>query len=176
MVREVEDVPHGGGAKAVDGLGVVADHGQPSAVRLELQKDLGLERVGVLILVNQDEVEPSGDVLRDCSAPHHLCPIEQQIVVIEDTLCLLGQGVGTKQRFQLPCPVAAPGKRLRQQPLDLHPGVDRVRVDRKTGRLLRKAAVLLAQPPLVPYQIHQIGGVTPIEHREIGVEADRLGV
>ena len=89
---------------------------------------------------------------------------------------LLGQGVGTKQRFQLARPVAAPGKRLRQQPLDLDPGVDRVRVDRKTGRLLGKAAVLLGETQLVPYQVHQIGGVAAIEHREIGIEADRLGV
>ena len=57
VLGKVEDVAHGGGAKAVDRLGVVADHGEAAPVRLEPQQDLRLKRVGVLIFVDQDEVE-----------------------------------------------------------------------------------------------------------------------
>ena len=61
MLGEVEDVPHGGRAEGVDRLGVVADHGQPLALGREPIEDLGLERVGVLILVDQHAIEQPAD-------------------------------------------------------------------------------------------------------------------
>ena len=54
---EVEDVAHRGGAEAVDGLGVVADAGDAGAAGAQQRDDVGLQRVGVLVLVDQHVVE-----------------------------------------------------------------------------------------------------------------------
>ncbi len=89
--REIQDVPDRRGAKAVDRLGIVADHREAATVGLEREQDLRLERVGVLVLVDQDEVEAAADVARDRRRLHHARPVEQEIVVVGDRLGLLGQ-------------------------------------------------------------------------------------
>ena len=61
MLGEIEDVAHGGGAKGVDRLGVVADDGEPLALGREAVEDFGLQRVGVLVLVDQDAIEELAD-------------------------------------------------------------------------------------------------------------------
>jgi hypothetical protein len=101
MPGEVEDVARGGGAKAVDRLGVVADHREPASIGFEPQQDLRLERVGILILVDQDEIEAGGDVRGERRERHHVRPIEQQIVVIEHVLDLLGLHIASKELTQL---------------------------------------------------------------------------
>ena len=90
MTGEVEDVAHGRGAKAVDRLGVVADHGETAPIRLEPQQDFRLKRVGILIFVDQDEIEAARHVRGDRSERHHVRPVQQQIVVIEHPLRALG--------------------------------------------------------------------------------------
>ena len=57
--REVEDVPDRRGAKDIDGLRVVAHDGEPAAVGLQGEQDAGLERVGVLVFVDQHVIEPA---------------------------------------------------------------------------------------------------------------------
>src|SRR5450759_1557747 len=54
---EVEDVAHRRGAKAVDGLGVVADAGDARAVRTQQRDDVGRQRVRMLERVDQHVVE-----------------------------------------------------------------------------------------------------------------------
>ena len=61
VLGEIEDVPHRGRAEGVDRLGVVAHHGQPLALGRERVEDVGLERVGVLVLVDQDAIEQPAD-------------------------------------------------------------------------------------------------------------------
>jgi hypothetical protein len=50
-------------AERVDRLGVVADDCQAVAAGLESQQDRGLQAVGVLILVNEDMIEATADVI-----------------------------------------------------------------------------------------------------------------
>ncbi len=57
LSREVEDVADGGGAERVDCLSVVADHGEGVATGTQHRQDLGLQKVGVLILVHEHAVE-----------------------------------------------------------------------------------------------------------------------
>jgi hypothetical protein len=54
---KVEDVAHLRGAEGIDRLGVVADDGEPAAVRLQAEQDRRLQPVGVLVLVDQHMVE-----------------------------------------------------------------------------------------------------------------------
>ncbi len=97
---EVEDVAHRGGAEAVDGLRVVADTRDAGAVRPKPADDVGLQRVGVLVLVHEDVVE----ALAHAGAPgwvgEQAAPEQQQVVVVEDLLLLLGVRVGGEELRQ----------------------------------------------------------------------------
>ncbi len=61
LFGKVEDVADRGPAKRIDRLGVVPDHGQARAVRAKLLEDSGLDGVRVLVLIDQDAVEPLAD-------------------------------------------------------------------------------------------------------------------
>ena len=53
------------GAERVDRLRVVADHGEPLPVGLQRVQDLGLQHVGVLVLVDQHVIEVRADLARE---------------------------------------------------------------------------------------------------------------
>ncbi len=86
---EVEDVAHRGRAEAVDGLGVVADAGDAGAVGPQQADDVGLERVGVLVFVDQDVVEALAYAGAARRIGQQAAPEEQQVVVVQDLLFLL---------------------------------------------------------------------------------------
>ena len=113
-VGEVQDVAHIGGAKAIDGLRIVADHGQAPAIRLQAEQDGGLQGVGILVLVDQHVIEVLAHLARQLRHLHQLAPVEQQIVVIEHLLALLGLDVGLEQVAQLVLPLRAPRELLEQ--------------------------------------------------------------
>ena len=110
LAREVEDVAHRRGAERIDRLRVVADDGEAAPVGLQRQQDRGLQAVGVLIFVDQHMVEAAADVVGERRIAHRLRPVEQQVVVIEHVLPLLGLDIGREQLLQLGCPAGAPGK------------------------------------------------------------------
>ena len=93
-LRKLEDVAHRRGAKGIDRLRVVADHGQAAPFGPQLQHDLGLQAVGVLVFVDQQMVEARRDLRGDRRLAEHLGEIEQQVVVIEHALALLGLDIG----------------------------------------------------------------------------------
>ena len=135
LVGKVEDVAHGRGAERIDRLGVVADHRQAAASGLERQQDRGLQAVRVLILVDQDVIEAAADVVGQAGVADHLRPVEQEVVVIEHVLLLLGLDIGREQFLQFRRPPGAPRIRRADDLLDRHLGVDAARVDRKAGAL-----------------------------------------
>ena len=124
MAGEVEDVAHLGGAKRVDRLGVVADHGQAAAVGLEGEQDAGLQAIGVLVFVDQDVVEARRHRRPELGLGQRRRPPDQQVVEVEDALRLLFGRVGGEQALQIVVPVGAPGKRAGE-----HCGQAGVRVD-----------------------------------------------
>ena len=111
-LREIQDVLDRRGAKRIDRLRIVAHHRQPRAVRLQGVQDLGLQPVGVLVLIDQHVIEVAADVLRQLRLAHHHVPVEQQIVVVEQRVALLALDVAAKQPGQILFPVLAPGKLL----------------------------------------------------------------
>ena len=86
---EVEDVAHGGGAEGVDGLRVVADAGDAGAVRAQQRDDVGLQRVGVLVLVDEHVVEALAHAGAAGRVGEQAAPEQQQVVVVEHLLLLL---------------------------------------------------------------------------------------
>jgi hypothetical protein len=173
---EVENVPHGGGPKGINRLGIVADDGQAPAVGFEPHEDRGLQPVGILVFVDQNVVEAPGHIGGDGRHLHHLRPIEQQIVVIEHALALLGFHIGEEELLQLLLPRCAPGEGLRQHRLQHPLGIDRVAINRQAGRLAGKAALLARESELVTDHIQKIGGVLAIEDGEAGRNANTLAI
>ena len=115
---EIEDVAHGRGAERIDRLRIVADHGEAAALGLQRQQDRGLQAVGVLIFVDQHMVEAAADLGGQRRVAHGLRPVQQQVVVIEHVLALLGLDIGREQLLQLRRPAGAPGERRAQHLLD----------------------------------------------------------
>jgi hypothetical protein len=111
-------------------LCIVADDGEARPVRPQRQQDLGLEPIGVLVLVNQDVVETAADLGRDKGFGHRMVPVQQEVVVIEDVVTLLGHDIGLEQTTKLGWPIGAPGKTLGKRLVERTRGIDRVRVDR----------------------------------------------
>ena len=64
---------------------------------------------------------------------HHLRPVDEQIVVIEHVLPLLGLDIGAKQRLELILPPNTPGKIVCEDLIKLSFGVDGSRIDRKAS-------------------------------------------
>ena len=116
LAREIEDVAHGRRAERIDRLRVVADHGEAAAAGLQRQQDRRLQPVGVLVFVDQHMVEAAADVVGQRRIAHGLRPVEQQVVIIEHVLLLLGLDIGREQFLQLGRPAGAPGKRAAQAP------------------------------------------------------------
>ena len=173
---EVEDVAHLGGAEGVDRLRVVADDGEAAATRPEREHDLGLQPVGVLVLVDQDVVEAASDRGADRRVGHRLGPPDEQVVEVEHALRLLLGNVGGEQSLQAVGALAAPGEGLGEHVAQAPARVDDARVDRQAGRLLRKALAAARQPEALAQEMEQLLGIAAIIDRESRVESDARGV
>ena len=172
VIGEIQDVADRGGAKRIDRLGVVADDGEAATIRLQREQDRRLKPVGVLIFVDHDMIEAAADLLRDSRLGHHLRPLQQQIVVIEDVLLLLGLDVAGEQLLQFVRPSRTPGKVLAEHLLDRRFARSR-NGNRSQDRCpWWKTALGLGESELVPHQVEQIRRILAIMDGEGRIEAD----
>src|SRR6266446_5575338 len=86
--RKVEDVAYCRGAKRIDRLRVVADDSEPVPIRTQRQQDLGLEPVGVLVLIDENVVEASAYFGGNGGLGHRVMPVQEEVVVIENVVLL----------------------------------------------------------------------------------------
>ena len=135
-----------------------------------------MEPVRVLVFVDQHVVEPPADIRREHRITERLRPVEQQVVVVEHVLGLLGLDIGREELPQLSGPAGAPGKDRAQDFVERHLGVHAARVDGKAGALGGKPALHLRQTELVPDEVHQVGRILAVVDRERGVDPDLLGI
>ena len=103
-------------------------------------------------------------------------PNEQEIVVIEDVVLLLGLDIGREQLAQLFLPDRAPWEVAPQHVIERRFGIHGARIDRKAGPFGRKPALGLREAEIVPEQVHQVGGILAIVNREIGIEPDLVSI
>jgi hypothetical protein len=108
LAGKIEDVAHRRAAKRIDRLRIVADDGETRAVGLQRQQNRGLQAVGVLIFVDEDMIEAAADLGGEVPVGHHLRPVEDQIIVIENPLPLLRFDIGGEELLQRIGPFAAP--------------------------------------------------------------------
>ena len=174
--REVEDVANRSGAERIDRLGIVSDHRETAASRLERQQDRRLQPVCVLILVDEHMIEAAADVFGEGWLAHHLCQVEQKIVVIEHVLVLLGFDIAGEHFSEFVGPAGAPRKRCTQHLLDGRLGIYAAGIDGKTCGLGREARLRLREPAFVSHEIHQVGGILSIMNCKGPIKADLVGV
>jgi len=99
-------------------------------------------------------------------------PIEEQIVIIEDMLALLGFDISLEQPAQLILEGGAPGEMFGQHTIERMAAIDGARIDGKAGGLQRKSLHLFGKPQLMADKVQQIGRVLPVMDCERGIEAD----
>ncbi len=176
VLGKVEDVVDVGRPEGIDRLGVVAHHGQPLALGREEVKDLGLQGVGVLILVDQHAIELLAHRRPGLRIGQQGVPVEQQVVVVQHGGGLLAVHVAVQQPLQLVGPIATPGELAGERLLQLFAGVDAAAVDRHAGPLLGEPLVGLGQAQLGADDVEQVLGIGAVVDGEIGRQSDGLSV
>ena len=152
-LREGEDVFEIRPAPGVDALGVVPHRHDP-VMAPDRVHDLGLEAVGVLVLVDQDVRETMGEISRGLGrAAQELQPEFQQIVVIEHVLRPLFLRVAPgeiAEALRLPLVLGKePGDRLSQGRLHVPGQRDQIveRTGFGVGLVLEEALVRALRSP-----------------------------
>src|SRR5262249_55146358 len=113
---------------------------------------------------------------RQGGLPHHIRPIEQEVVVIEDVIALFRFDISAKQAFQLGLPLSTPGKGNFQSLCQWAARVDSVRIDGEARVLAREAGFRCREPQLVADKVQPIRRVGAIKDRERWIEPDAIGV
>jgi len=139
-------------------------------VGLDRQQDCRLEAVGVLVFVDEDVVEARADIGGDGGFAHHHGPVEQQVVVVEDVLGLLGFDVGGKQLAELGLPHRGPGKMVLEGFGKLGLRVDGARIDGEAGPLGGEAGPGVVEAEVVADDVEEIGRVLAVVNGELLVE------
>ncbi len=121
-------------------------------------------------------IEPRADIPRQGRFGHKRVPVQQQVIVIQQLLLLLGVHIGAKQPVQLIDPLGAPRIGAFQRLGEAALGVHTVGVDAKARILARESFALAGKPQIVAHNIDKIGGVAPIQYREIGMQPKRACV
>ena len=79
--------------------------------------------------------------------------VEQQIVIVENVLALLGLHIGLEQAAKVLFKSGAPGEVLLEHAIESLAGIDCLRIDGKAGRLERKSLLLVRKAQTMPDEI-----------------------
>ena len=93
VLGEGQDVLRRGRAKAVDGLQVVAHHRDVGALAAQAADEVHLQPVDVLVLVDEQVVDPGAELRPHDRVLRHCAPVEQQVVEIDDPEPALARAV-----------------------------------------------------------------------------------
>ena len=103
-----------GAAEPVDGLGVVADHGERGRRGAGRREDVDLQRVDVLVLVDADVVDLAGERGPSTRRRPRGPPVEEQVVEVEQARAPLAGDVAPADGGDRLEPVGAPRARPRR--------------------------------------------------------------
>ena len=111
---KIEDVAHGGGAEGIDGLGVVADDGEAEPSGFSARRIVDCRRLVSWYSSTSTWSKRSPMSAAMAGFGCRLRPPQEQVVVVEHVLALLGFHIGGEQVAQLRRPFAAPRKMYRE--------------------------------------------------------------
>ena len=174
--RQLPQVLRVGAAEAVDGLGVVADAGQAAAFGRQQPHDVGLDRVDVLVLVDEDRIEHAAQDRPGGRIGKRGPPQQQQVVEVDQAVAALVRDIAAEQLAELGGVLGAPGEigthHLGDGLLRVHaPGVD---VRAHPGP--RRPPAGAGQAVIGPAGIEQVRHVRRVDDRELRRQRERLGV
>jgi hypothetical protein len=179
-VREVhgkiENVLGARRPKSVDCLCVVADRGQPALLLSQRTHDLHLQRVQVLVLIDQHLLEHSCQLRADDWIAGERVPAEQQVIQIEDGELALPLAEGAKEAGDLFELVLAPRERVAEDLGKRLLGVDAARIDIEQRPLAGKPLLGRGKPLFFAKEIDQVSRVRGVEDPEPGRQPERRGV
>jgi hypothetical protein len=176
LLGKIQDVAYRGCAKGVDRLGIVAHHAHAPSVGPQAAQDLGLQHIGVLVLVDQDVIVEIRDGLGHARIAEQVIPVEQEIVVVQNLPAELGLNITGKKSAQGVLPFETPGKGPLQAGAQRRLGVHHARIDGQGRAFAREASLLLAQTGLGAHGIDQVGRVLTVEQGETRIQSHHLGV
>ena len=139
-------------------------------------QDVGLQRVRVLVLVDQHVIEHGRELLARLRRRGERLPEQQQVVVVQDVLLALAAGVRLEHLADAVAFVDAPRVVALEDLAQFLPGVHRPRVDRRERVLAREPPLPAGEAELLAEQVHHVGRVGLVEHREVGPESERTPV
>ena len=170
--REIQDVANGGRTERVDGLSVIPDHSHVGGRSPHVPQDVGLQGVGVLILVDQDVIEASSKPPSGGRVSGQRSPVQEQVVVVDDVLAPLAIRVRAKDRADTLGLGPAPGKGSFEHLGQPQLGVHGARIDRDQSFLPREPAFPRRQAELAPDEVHEVGRIRLIHYGEVGPDAE----
>ena len=134
--------------------------------------DVGLQRVGVLVLVHQHVVEALAHAGAAGRVGEQAAPEEQQVVVVQHLLLLLGVRVGGEELRQALLRRQAPGEGGVQHLVQRQLRVDAAGVDVEAGGLLREPRAAAAEAEARAGDVHEVLRVAAVHDREVRLHAD----
>ena len=163
-----------GAAEAVDGLRVVAHAGQLLPVGLQQPDDAGLDRVDVLVLINQDRIEHAAQHRPGRRVGQRRLPQQQQVVEVDQVAGALAGRVGAEQVGQLAGERDAPREAARDHLADRPPGVHAAAVDVGAGGRPGRPLAGVGQAVVGAQHVHQVSGIGLVEDGELRRQRERL--
>ena len=154
-------------AEPVNRLGVIADAGQAAPVGREQPHDVGLHRVDVLVLVDEDRVEEAAQDRPGGRIRQRRLPQQQQVVEVNEPVAALVRHVVTEEPGQLGGEIGAPGKRALHDVGDDGAGVHAAGVDVGAYRRARRAAPGADQIVLLAQRVQHVRDVSRVDHAEL---------
>ena len=170
-----EHVAHGGGPEGIDGLTVVADDREGSAVASQEPNDVALDEIGVLVFVDKHVVVGVGEDGPEDLVAGGRPPVEEEVVEVQQAPTALVRGVLVEDRADERLVLLNPGEDTRQHLGQGLTGVDDPRVDVEQRVLARQPPAghfRLARGHRQPGQLHQVGRVTGVEHAETAGQSE----
>ncbi len=174
--RKVEDVAHFRCAESVDGLRVVADDGDAFASGLHAREDGPLQAIRILVFVDEHVIEERRHLARKRLVGEHGVPVQEEVVEVQDVLCLLRVDVCGEEPGERVFPLHPARKSLAQNTGQRLLRIDDARVDRHAGAGGREPALLDVDRQRAPRDAHQVLGIAAVVDGELGCEGDALGV
>ena len=161
---EGEDVGDRCAAERVDRLRVVADHQEVSVAAEHGVDHVGLEVVGVLVLVDQDVAEAGGEVGADVRVlAQQQQPVEQQVVVVHQVAGALALEVAAEHRLGEVCGLDELRGALGEHLVERAPGVDHHRVHGQQHGGAGEPGAGCRGHHVGQCGAHQVGGVLAVE-------------
>jgi hypothetical protein len=174
---EVHDVAKVRAAEGVDTLRIVADGHDIVVLRGQQAHDGRLQRIGVLVLVDQDEAMTARQLgAHALVVAQQLVQLDQQVVVVDDLTLGL---VGAIRRLEIDQIVGVLGEmtvgavdQIAQRPRLVHRHAEHL----GDGLFAREALLFLVQPHARAQQPDHVFRVAAVENRERALEAERAPV